>query len=100
MTDQRCLCGRDTPKREGSPVEVGDVLGHGIEPWLRTGRIVGQTKDGVPGMRWIVRAYRPGDGRWPTGGYYRQGVIWTWRHDHPVTDPDQVETFDNRGLFR
>src|SRR5947208_203802 len=71
-----CLCGREDPPRVGDPVEIGDVLGFMIEPPMRYGRVVGFIREDVPlesisAARVIVRMFRPGDGRWPSGGYLR-----------------------------
>jgi hypothetical protein len=85
-----CLCGRECPKRVGDPVEVGDVLGFSIEAGMRYGRVVGRIKphvklESMNAARVIVREFRPGDGRWPTGDYNRSWLMTPWDHDHPQT---------------
>jgi hypothetical protein len=86
-----CLCGRDNPKQVGQPVERGDILGFTIEAGMRYGRVVGRIKPDVKleslgAARVIVREFRPGDGRWPTGGYSRSWLLVPWDHEHPTTE--------------
>lgn len=105
MTD--CLCGRDAPKQTGDPIERGDILGFTIEAEMRYGRVVGWIKPGVPlenrrAARVIVREFRPGDGRWPTGEYSRSWMLVAWDHDHPTTElhPWQEPVDWKEGPFR
>lgn len=86
-----CLCGREIPKQTGQSIEVGDIVGSGIEPGMRYGRVVGFVKphvklDRLGAARVIVREFRKGDGRWPTGGYFRAWLIVPWAHEHPTTE--------------
>lgn len=84
-----CLCGRDVAKRPGHPVEIGDIVGSGIEPGMRYGRVVGFIKKpqrGISGAKTVIREFRPGDGRWPTGDYIRAWLFIPWYHDHPQTE--------------
>lgn len=105
MTD--CLCGRENPKRVGQPIEVGDILGFTIEAGMRYGRVVGFIHDDVKleslgAARIIVREFRPGDGRWPTGDYSRTWLNVAWDHDHPTTElAKSQEPVDwTKGQFR
>ncbi len=80
-----CLCGRDNPPRAGEPISLGAVLGNGQEPFIRWARIVGIRHGDVRRMeRVIVREFREGDGRWPTGEYRTTWLLVPWDHDHPT----------------
>ena len=100
-----CLCGRETPKQVGQPIEVGDIVGFGFEPGMRCGRVVGFIKEHVklPSLgaaRVLVREFRRGDGRWPTGKYIRAWLIVPWTHEHPTTElTEWQEPFDTDHLF-
>lgn len=91
MPPETCLCGRSRAKRPGDPMEVGDIVGGSIEPGMRYGRIVGFVKshvrlDKLGAARVIIREFRAGDGRWPTGGHVRAWLVIPWDHDHPCTE--------------
>jgi hypothetical protein len=59
------------PKKPGMAIELGDEIGHPMEPGKRCGRIVGIRKDGCrPIERFIYRKYKPDDRLGiPTGEY-------------------------------
>lgn len=51
-----------TAKKPGMTIELGDELGHFMEPGERLGRIVGIRKDDCkPIEQFIYRQYKPGD---------------------------------------
>jgi hypothetical protein len=84
-----CLCGRERDPRAGDQIEVGDILGFSQEPMMRWGRVVGYLKrktENLSAARVVVREFRPGDGRWPTGGYVRAWMCVPWDHDHPTAE--------------
>lgn len=68
----------------GCTVRLGDTLGHPQEPGERYGRVVGLGHDdpetGKPYI-WggiVVRKYRGGDGRWPTGSVRSTWMAVRW----------------------
>lgn len=86
-----CLCGRERPKEVGEPVELGDVVGFGQEESMRYGRVTGFIKahvrlENLGAARVIVRHFRPGDGRWPSGSYSRNWLLVPWGHEHPTSE--------------
>lgn len=86
-----CLCGREDAPKAGEPVQIGDVVGFGLEPGMRYGRVVGrvkkhaQSRSEMRKAKIVVREFRPGDGRWPSGHYLRSWLIVPWAHRHPQT---------------
>lgn len=51
--------------KSGDPIEIGDMLGHGMELNLITGRVIGFTKEKHPAV--IFRRYSNQTEKWPSG---------------------------------
>lgn len=62
-------------KRPGDRIELGDTLGHPMEPYRRWARLVAYRKHARPIEQFVIRLYRDGDGRWPTGEYRTTSTI-------------------------
>lgn len=55
-------------KKPGDVIQLGDTVGHPMEPYRRLGRIVGIRKDNCkPIEQVITRMFKKGDGWFPTG---------------------------------
>lgn len=68
-----------TCKAPGDVAELGDILGHPMEPYARWARIVGFRKDDCPAMeRIIIRLFANPDERWPSGEYRTTPWIVAW----------------------
>ena len=83
MSGPLCLCGREQPPKAGDSVRLGDVVSLGIEPGERYARVVGFLKK-TDRFRVVIRVFRPGDGRFPTGEYRTTGMPFEWWHKHPT----------------
>jgi len=94
MSEPICICGKDVYQRPGMLVELGTVLGFGMEPGMRYARLVGIRHNEKGLRRFVVHEYNPEDGYFPTSGRYRTTwLIVPWQHDHPTGGP--VATFDS-----
>lgn len=72
------------PKKPGMVIELGDELGHPMEPGDRYGRVVGIRKDDCkPIEQIIIRKYEPGDRLGiPTGEYRTSWLIVAYEGPH------------------
>jgi hypothetical protein len=72
------------PKKPGMAIELGDEIGHPMEPHKRHGRIVGIRNDDCPAIeQFIYRLYQPGDRLGiPTGGYQTSWLIVAYEGPH------------------
>lgn len=69
-------------KSAGDRAELGDTLGHPMEPYIRWARLVGIRKvERDTKQQWgrfIVRMFKDGDGWYPTGEYRQTNWLVAW----------------------
>lgn len=66
-------------KHPGDTAELGDILGHPQEPFVRWARIVGFRKDDCPAInRVIVRLFASEGEPWPSGEYRTTWLLVPW----------------------
>lgn len=71
-----------TRKYPGDVVELGDTLGHPLEPYRRYGRVVAIRKDDCrANQRVVFRCFTPTDDQWPTGEYRTSAFICAWEDE-------------------
>jgi hypothetical protein len=73
----------DHPKAPGESIEIGDMLGHGLEPNLIIGRVCGYVKDSAGEFSGVLfRRYRSHTERWPSGDVCSRPFVVAWPHMH------------------
>ena len=78
-----CVCGRARMPVPGDALQLGDLVGHPMEPSDLYARVVGLRKDKcTPMERVIMRVFQPGDTTFPTGEYRTSWLVVPWYHKH------------------
>lgn len=70
----------DHGKGPGETVEIGDMVGHGLEPNLITGRVCGFIK--TQPVQVLYRKYRSQTEKWPSGDLVSRRISVCWPHMH------------------
>lgn len=64
----------------GDPINIGDMLGHGMESNLIVGRVTGFLKCPGGRVKVIYRKYRTQTEPWLSGEYRTAGLVFPHRH--------------------
>lgn len=77
----------------GAHIQLGVCIGHTIEWGDRVGRLVGIRHNPDHEIhRFVVRKYAPGDGEFPTGGYFTTSHLFLTPHRLSERNPECVES--------